>query len=209
MASQYLTPDALGFVEDAIMQASNTTSFSIFGGVVLLWAVLKVFRTLDKAFSELYQVNSDPGLLEQFVDGLTVLGVMAAATLAMVAVGTALSLAGAIPLASNLPAPAFRALGLLALVVGLSVVFLAMYYVFPDPDMTVRGALPGAVFAAVGWTLLQGLFQVYVSMANPSRLYGVLGGIILFITWLYFSAVIILTGAGVNIVLSGQRWSTG
>lgn len=209
MAGEYLTPDTLGVVEDAIVQASNTTSISVFGGVVLLWAVLKVFRTLDKAFSELYQVDADTGLVEQFVDGLTVLGVMTAATLAMVAVGTALSVTDAIPPTASLPYPVVRALGLVALVVGLSVVFLVMYHVFPDSEMTVREALPGAVFAAVGWTLLQGLFQIYVSLADPGRLYGVLGGIILFITWLYFGALILLIGTGVNIVLSGRRWSTG
>lgn len=70
--------------------------------------------------------------------------------------------------------------------------------------MTLRKALPGAAVAAVGWTLLQALFQVYVSMTSGAQLYGVLGGVILLITWLYFGSVVVLLGAATNVVLSGR-----
>jgi membrane protein len=48
------------------------------------------------------------------------------------------------------------------------------------------------------------VFQIYVSFSQPSQLYGVIGGVILFITWLYLGSVVILLGAATNIILSGR-----
>jgi membrane protein len=123
----------------------------------------------------------------------------------MLAVGAVVALAPALSLEVGTDLPLVRTLSFVALVVGLTVAFLPMYYVFPDVPMTFGEALPGAAVAAVGWALLQGAFQVYVSMTSASRLYGVIGGVILFITWLYFGAVIVLLGGATNVVLSGRE----
>jgi membrane protein len=45
-------------------------------------------------------------------------------------------------------------------------------------------------------------------MTSASELYGVIGGVILFITWLYFGAVIILLGAATNVVLADDAGLT-
>lgn len=205
VTEQYLTPAALGVIEQSIPGAADSLGFSLFGLVALLWAVLKVFRTLDKAFSDLYNATIDAGILEQLRDGVVVLGAMTAAVLTMVGVGALVAFAPSVPLGFGLAPPVLRVVGFVALVVGLTVAFLPMYYVFPDVDVTVREVLPGAVVAAVGWTLLQGGFQVYVSLTSASRLYGVVGGVILFVTWLYFGAVVVLLGAATNVVLAGRE----
>ena len=204
IAEQYLTPSALALIEEAITDTPSQLGFSIFGGLALLWAVLKVFRTLDVAFSNLYGAENDTGFVRRLRNGLVVLGAMTVAILTMLGVGTLLALAPSLSMIDS-STPTVRVLSFVALVLGLTVAFLPMYYVFPNVSMRLRDAVPGALVAAVGWTVLQGLFQVYVSMASPSRLYGVIGGVILFITWLYFGAVIVLLGGATNAALSG--WS--
>jgi len=208
LAAQYLTPSALGIVESSITDSSSQVGFSLLGGVALLWAVLKVFRTLDKAFSELYSAETSDGFLRQIKDGLVVVGTMTVAIVGMVALGTLVALAPSLSLTVTDP-PVVRALTFVALVVGLTVAFLPMYYVFPNVSVSLREVVPGAVVAALGWTILQSLFQVYVSLASPGRLYGVIGGVILFITWLYFGAVVVLLGGAVNVVLSGRARAVG
>ena len=69
VARQYLAPDTAGVVKQSITQAADRVGFSLLGFVALLWSVLKVFRTLDKAFSELYQASIGTGLGEQIRDG--------------------------------------------------------------------------------------------------------------------------------------------
>jgi YihY family inner membrane protein len=89
------------------------------------------------------------------------------------------------------------------LLVGLTLLFLPLYYYLPDASLDVRDALPGAVLAAVGWMALQAGFQVYAAGASQFSIYGVLGGILLLVTWFYLAAILILVGAAVNCVLAG------
>lgn len=202
---QYLTPSALELVHQSLDQAQSRLQLSIISGAALLWATLKVFRSLDTAFAELYAVETDVSIVDQIVDGLLVLGGMAVAFLAMVATGALVALAPTFSVGVETGIPVVRILGFVGLITGLVLAFLPMYYFFPNVEMTVVGALPGATLAAVGWTLLQALFQVYVSLSSTSELYGVLGGIILLITWLYFGSVVILLGGATNAVLAGRH----
>jgi len=205
VTDQYLTPASQGVVEQSLDQSAGRVGVSVVGLLALLWAVLKVFRWLDTAFSELYDSDASPGIVDQITDGLVVLGAMTTAILAMLAVGAVVALEPSLLPDIDTPLPTVRIVGFVALVVGLVVAFLPMYYVFPDRPMTLSKALPGTVVAALGWTLLQALFQAYVSMSSGAELYGVLGGVILLITWLYLAAVVVLLGVATNVVLSGRN----
>jgi membrane protein len=96
-------------------------------------------------------------------------------------------------------------LGTLALVVVLALSFLPIYYVLPPVEVSVREALPGAVVAAVGWVLLQVGFRVYAANAGRYAAYGLIGAVLLFVTWLYFASIGVLLGAAVNAVRRGRR----
>lgn len=205
VTDQYLTPASQGVVEQSLDQSAGRVGVSVVGFLALLWAVLKVFRWLDTAFSELYDSDASPDIVDQVTDGLVVLGVMTTAILAMLAIGAVVALEPSLLPDIDTSLPTIRIVGFVALVVGLVVAFLPMYYVFPNRPMTLSEALPGAVVAALGWTLLQALFQAYVSMSSEAKLYGVLGGVILLITWLYLAAVVVLLGVATNVVLSGRN----
>ncbi|MFC7196974.1 YhjD/YihY/BrkB family envelope integrity protein [Halosimplex aquaticum] len=84
------------------------------------------------------------------------------------------------------------------------VVFLPLFYLFPDEDVSVSEVVPGTVFAAAGWTVLEYLFRYYVAVAGVGERYGVVGTIVLLVTWLYFSGFVILIGGALNAVLGGR-----
>lgn len=196
MTQQYLTPAAQGLVADAITQASGQVGFSVLGIAVLLWSVLKVFRGIDVAFSSLYHSAEQKGIISQVQNALIVLVAIG------VAVGAMIGVSALITLVPNLPF--VNSLSLIFLVLALTVAFFPIYYVFPDVDVSVTDVLPGTIVAAIGWTLLQALFQVYVQFTATNELYGAIGGIILLVTWLYFGSLVLLVGAAVNVVLSGR-----
>ncbi len=196
MTRQYLTPAAQGLVSSALTNASGQVGLSVIGLAALLWSVLKVFRGLDVAFSSLYHSGGKNGILDQVQDGVIVLVGIAVAVVAMIGAGA---------LVAFLPeVPFIGALSTVLLIVALALAFLPIYYVFPDTDVSVRDVLPGTVVAAVGWTLLQWGFQLYVSFSSTNELYGALGGVILLVTWLYFGSLVLLIGAAVNVVLEGR-----
>jgi membrane protein len=64
---------------------------------------------------------------------------------------------------------------------------------------------PGSVFFAIGWVVLTLGFGFYVSRFGKYNVtYGSLGGVIVFITWLYLSSFILLFGAEFNSEVAEQ-----
>jgi membrane protein len=188
-------PAAGGLLEAAIESAGQGTGVSVIGVVVLLWGALKVFRGLDTAFSEIYDTSAEVTVLDQLRDGLVVLASLGLALAATVAVGVVVTV---VPLGQFA-----RFAPIAVLLIGLALAFFPMYYVFPTADVTPKGVLPGVVFAAVGWTVLQALFQVYVRIGGQSETYGLLGGVLVLVTWLYFGGLLVLVGAVLNAVREG------
>lgn len=172
------------------------TGASAVGLIVLVWGTLKVFRGLDTAFSEIYESTAENSLADKFTDGFVVLVSMIVAILATVVLTAVFArFDDVIPFVG-----VFTSLVLLA---GLIVAFLPMYYRFPDVDVEVVDVLPGTVFAAIGWSAFQGLFQVYLTSTGggPESFFG---GVIVVVTWLYFSGLVLLIGAVINSVIGGH-----
>ncbi|MFC4543548.1 YhjD/YihY/BrkB family envelope integrity protein [Halosolutus amylolyticus] len=183
-------------LENAIEDSPATAGSSIIGLVVVLWGSLKIFRGLDTAFSEIYGSTAENSFVDQLRDALIAFGAIGIALLAA---------GGASVVFAFFPDSLFVGfLNPILLVVGLTLAFLPMYYRFPDVDLSVREVLPGVVVAAVGWAILQSLFQVYVSFASDSESAGPVGAILLVLTWLYFGGLILLSGAVVNATYAGR-----
>ena len=189
-------------LRDALAGAAGRGGATIFGLAVFLWSGLKLFRGLDIAFSEVY---GDPGpdtILDQLRNATITLGAVGIGVAATVVAGAAITsldidwvLAGR---------SVVGVVGSLGLVAALTVAFLPLYYVLPGVDLPVREAVPGAVLAAVGWTALQTGFRLYAAVAGSYEAYGVIGGVLLLVTFLYFGGLILLLGAVLNAVLAGR-----
>jgi membrane protein len=186
-------------IQRALTSSSGRTSAGVVGFVTVAWSALKLFRGLDIAFSEAYGTERDPSLVEQLVDGAVTIGLVVVAVGLVASVGYVLR---SPDIAANVPFK--NLLGNIALVGGLVVAFLPLYYVMPPVEMTVREALPGAVAAGVGWVALHALFQFYLAHAGQYRAYGIIGAVLLFLTWLYLAGAVVLVGAMVNSVFGGR-----
>ena len=169
---------------------------SFIGLVVLIWGTLKIFRGLDTAFSEIYETESSNSFVDKLRDGVVVLVALVVALVATV--GTS---AGFAMLSDTLPF--VGVLTPLVLVVGLVIAFFPIYYVFPDADVGTTDVLPGVVFAALGWAAFQGLFQVYLAFRDPGS-GSFFGGVIIVVTYLYFSGLVLLLGAVINAVIGSH-----
>lgn len=72
--------------------------------------------------------------------------------------------------------------------------------------ITTLESLPGAIFSSIAWILLSTGFSFYVSnFSNYSKTYGSLGGVIVFLIWLYMSSIVIILGAEVNATLISMK----
>lgn len=200
----YLSAAGQDLVEDAVLNASGRAGATVVGLGILLWSALGVVRGLDTAFARIYGGGDRKGYLVRIRDTV-VAGLGIGVSIAtMVFVGSVIA---AIP--TNLSA---SVVGTIVLVVGLFVAFLPLFVVLPGRRMDVRAALPGTVVVTVGWVVLQWVFQLYISVAPRFELYGLIGAVLVLVTWFYVASMLLLLGAGLNVVImaeSGNRQRQG
>ena len=85
------------------------------------------------------------------------------------------------------------------LVIVLAIVAL-LYYATPNVKLRgLKWVLPGALFALVIWLIASVAFAFYVAnFGSYDKTYGTLGGIVVFLVWLWITNVALLLGAELN-----------
>ncbi|MDY3903032.1 YihY/virulence factor BrkB family protein [Peptoniphilus sp.] len=90
------------------------------------------------------------------------------------------------------------------------ITFVLLYKFSPSKSsenmVTFKGVLPGAIFSTIGVIIASIVFGFYVTnFGKYSITYGSLGGIIIFLVWLYLLSIIILIGAEINSTLYSMK----
>jgi len=65
---------------------------------------------------------------------------------------------------------------------------------------------PGGLFAASGWAVTGRGFQIYVeTVARYNETYGVIGGTIILLVWLYLTGAVLMMGGLINSIIYLQH----
>lgn len=195
-AAANLPEASFGLIEDTLNAETAQGGLGAVSLGLTLWGALKIFRGVDVAFSRIY--GSEPGgLLDQVRDGLIVLAAIGLGVVGITVVTSVIAL---------VQIPFIGLISPLVLLATLCVAFFPFYYVLPDVGFSPREALPGTVFAAIGWTLLGIGFGFYAERAAADGSGGAaaVGAILLLLTYFYFSGMLLLSGAVVNAVIGGR-----
>jgi membrane protein len=88
-----------------------------------------------------------------------------------------------------------------------SFMFALLYWAAPNVKHPgFRWISPGGVLAVIGWLIASGAFALYVSnFGSYNKTYGALGGVVVFLVWLWISNIMILLGAEFNAELERER----
>jgi membrane protein len=92
--------------------------------------------------------------------------------------------------------------------IGLALIWFALvlYLLAPEKYLTMRQALPGAIFFSIGWIAVTKLFQLYVEKYNRyNPTYLALASIIMLLTWMYLTCLFLLLGGKLNSILHKER----
>jgi membrane protein len=68
------------------------------------------------------------------------------------------------------------------------------YYLLPNVKQHKAHVLVGALFTTVLWILATLVFRLYVSHFPPNPAYGLIGGVIILLTWMYYTMFVVLIG---------------
>ena len=193
--SGVLSPSGQDLLREALSDGAGRSGATLVGIGVLFWSGLRVFRGLTLAFATVYGTD----------DETTLRGQLSSAAVALLALGIGvLAVVGGTIVLSQSGIALVGFTQSVAITLALVIVLLPLYVVLPNVSVGLREAVPGAVTAAVGWTLLSVIFRLYAANAGQFEVYGVIGGVLLFVTWLYVGASVLLVGAVVNAVLAGR-----
>jgi membrane protein len=198
--------DATGFLEGFVREITDQRrpgALSL-GIILTLWAASNFFAALGDGLDAMFGSRDQSSwvrkrlksLLLMFVGGALLYG-SAAALVAGPQIVAGLGLATVLQWLAW-PIVFVVLVGLLWLI----------YYVLPARDQSVirRELLIGAVIGTTLWLLATAGFRMYVSnFADYGRMYGVLGGIIILMLWLYITSLAILIGGEVAHVLAHER----
>ena len=96
----------------------------------------------------------------------------------------------------------------LSLPVALGIVSIAFAFIYSmGSSRLVKGMpiLPGAVMGAVSWAIISSLFRLYViNFGQYNRVYGAVGTVIILMLWLQLSALVMLVGDQLNVVVGEE-----
>jgi membrane protein len=88
-----------------------------------------------------------------------------------------------------------------------SLMFALLYWAAPNVKRPgFRWVSPGGILAVIGWLIASAAFAFYVgNFGSYNKTYGALGGVIVFLVWLWISNIMILLGAEFNAELERER----
>ena len=193
-------PQRVDFVTAQLdeVQGASGGLFTAGGVVVIVWTALGVFRAISSAVNHAWNVETQRGFFGHQASAFLMLvaaGVVMLAALLVVSVAEFVATSWFSPLIEEMPGLArvtdlalrYPATLLLIVVVGL-----ILYFV---PNTTVRfgDIWPGAVLTGVLWRLALEVFSWYLGLGALS-VPGSVAAIVVFLLWIYVSAVILIYG---------------
>ena len=169
-----------------------------------LWAASGYVSAFAEASNSIYEVEEGRPFWKlkplQIVITFVLILMAAMVALALVLSGPIVgALGGALGL-SDTALTVWRYAKWPAMVVLVLVIFSALYYTGPNAKVSgVRWVTGGAVVALVAWILASLAFALYVSnFGSYNKTYGALGGVVVFLLWLWLTNLAILLGAEFN-----------
>ncbi|KYH24092.1 hypothetical protein HAPAU_41710 [Halalkalicoccus paucihalophilus] len=200
ITQEFLTPTSQELIRNAVTSTEGRLGVIVGAIFLFVWSVFRLLRGLDIAFSVVYKTKTYLPIIGQITTAIMLFVALLVAGSGLVGISVLFTILPDVPL--------LGVMSIVGVLVVLTLVFLPVYYLLPDIDHSAAEALPGAIIAAFGWVILNTSFGLYAANAGRYELYGVLGGVLLLLTWFYIGSMILLVGAVVNAVLYNRSTDT-
>lgn len=194
---------------DSVVEQAGSSSYTGLAALAALAALIfgatTVFHNLQDALNKVWNVADRPGrVVRGFVRKRVVsLLMIIAIGILLVASIIASSVLDALiaHLSDGVPWRLVNVAISLVVFVGL---FAAVYRVLPDLDIPWRDVGLGALITAILFVLGKELAALYMARAGVGSAYGTAGSLVVFLFWVYYSAIILFLGAEITQVVAHQ-----
>lgn len=179
---------------------SGSPGLLTIGALGALWAASGAVSTLMDLLNRAYDVKESRPYWK--AKGIAILVTIAGAILAVIGAILVLATPSVAHALGNALGSVIQYAGYPAGFLFMVCVLVLLYYALPDVKQRVRFVVPGAIVAALLWLGVSVGFSIYVRyFGNYEATYGTLGGIIIFLIWMYLSSLTVLIGAELNAIV--------
>jgi membrane protein len=193
---------------DAMLQAR--VRLGVLGSLVMIWAAMGVFGAVTSAVNHAWGVEKQPSYVKHKLISFVMLTMSSLLMLVGLLLVSAINVAESgwfavvlerVPALSVLQGYAVKSATtiLFIFVVGL------VFYFVPNAKVRFRDVWVGAVLTGLLWRLALAGFSQYVRDQSRFSVHGSIGGVVVFLLWVYISAVIFLYGAEVTAAYARLR----
>ena len=198
-------PEAAVLLESLLQNArSGSSSFTLIGMAVLLWAGSGVFNHLKRALDIIYGVIPTPipgikgfiyAIRHRFLSFAMVLltGLLLLALLSIHAVVATLDSYLVHIFADYATVNTHIARIITPLI--LFMLFSIIFKMLPEAKVALRDVALGALLTTLLFWVGIYIIGIYLSVANVGSVYGAAGSLIVFLVWIYYSTMIVMYGA--------------
>ena len=209
MLTGVMPRDAAQIIGDQLMsmtEASGTkTGFALLVAIgIAVYGASKGAGAVITALNIVYEVGESRGFVKRTLLALAMtLGAVVVLFLAILALSAMNFLETLVPELGGVPRLLIKAVFFLIAAACVVLMLAVVYRYGPNrPDAEWKWITPGSALATIVWLAATLGFGIYVSnFGNYNATYGSLGAVIVFLTWLYLTAYIVLFGAELNSVL--------
>lgn len=203
-------PGAREFVSDTIQGVIVARGpIGIISALTLLWSATGVFGCTSLVMEQIWAVKNSRSLISQ---NLLNIGLAVAAGIFLL---LSMGISGVFRYFTSVAAPfvtmfpisiVWWIVGILLPFIFSVVLFFLIYKILPYAWVAWQEALLGAAVAAILFEILKNIFAWYSqNLANYNLVYGSVGTVVVLMTWIYFSAVVLLLGAELSATFARQR----
>ena len=192
-----------------IMQ-QDKVQLGILGSVLMIWAAMGVFGAVTSAVNHAWGVEKQPSYFKHKLISLVMLMTSSLLLLVGLLIVSAINVAEASWFAVVMErVPALGWLQSYALKSATTVFFILVvgliFYFVPNAKVRFRDVWVGAVLTGLLWRLALAGFSQYVRDQSRFSVHGSIGGVVVFLLWVYVSAVVFLYGAEVTAAYARLR----
>jgi membrane protein len=205
--ASFAPSDSMAIIEDAVAQLQTNpraASFTaLLGLIAAVWAASNYVAAFSRALNEVYGTGETRRWWTVLIVRIVLTGVVGvlAATCAVVLAtgGTLVRAVGEVLGFGGTAATVWQWLKWPVALVLVMVIVALLYWLAPAKRTRFSERAPGAVLAVVLWVLASAGFGLYVAnFGNYDRTYGTLGGVIVFLVWLWITNAVLLFGSEYN-----------
>ncbi|HEX2341454.1 MAG TPA: YihY/virulence factor BrkB family protein [Vicinamibacterales bacterium] len=178
----------------------STVPLGIAGSIIMTWAAMGVFGALTSAINHAWGVERQPSYFKHKLISLLMLVASSLLLLAGLLLVSAVSVVQASWFSDVVErTPWLMALGSFAVRWATTLLFILViglvFYFVPNAEVRFRDVWVGAILTGLLWRGALALFSIYVRDLSRFSVHGSIAAVVVFLIWVYVSAVILLYGA--------------